>query len=49
MTVTVAPIPAGLVSPDDLIERFCHVRDVGDLANPTVRDGVLDPCRLPRI
>ena len=30
-----------LVTPDDLIERFCHPADVGSLATPTLRDGVL--------
>lgn len=42
MTTTVAPIPAGLViSPDDLIARFCFVGDTGALGNPTVKNGVL--------
>ncbi|HYQ78789.1 MAG TPA: hypothetical protein VEP91_06740 [Solirubrobacterales bacterium] len=42
MSETIAPIPTSLVvTPDDLIERFCHVADAGDLARPTVKDGTL--------
>lgn len=41
MTIT-ATNPIGLViSPDDLIGRFCHIGDTGDLATPTVENGVL--------
>ncbi|HET8956168.1 MAG TPA: hypothetical protein VFN18_10975 [Solirubrobacterales bacterium] len=39
-TSSEAPAVAPL-TPEQLIERFCHVGDVGDLAIPTLKDGVL--------
>jgi hypothetical protein len=43
MTSTIAKTRPGrpVVTPDDLIEGFCHIGDTGDLANPTLENGIL--------
>ena len=43
MTSAITSVPPGqsLITPDDLIERFCYVGDTGDLANPTMKGGIL--------